>query len=120
MDGGADHDTDITGSGEMAARAVCRDLNRNLTDVFGPCRSTRDGSWLVARCVAPGMWVAALAEMSVAEALRMSSVAADLAERVIGRAHSSGVPGAAAHVFDTYFDVGVAATASHVHVEVPR
>lgn len=107
---------------QASARAVFRDLNRNLVDLLGPCPATTDGAWVVLRPSGPGVWVAGLPDLSVADALRVSTLVADLGAQRIGPAPASVTAPITVHPFDTYFDVAAAAAApaSRVHVEVPR
>jgi hypothetical protein len=103
-----------------AAKAVLRDLNRNLTDLLGPCPSTVDGAWVVLRPGAAGTWVAGLPDLSVADALRISTVIASLDDVRSAPAPIPSSSPSVAHVFDTYFEIGSSVPVSRVHVEVPR
>lgn len=113
---GAPHPDSQTNS----ARAVFRDLNRNLIDLLGPCPETVDGAWVTVRSGEDGALVAGLPELSSAAALRVSSVLAAIGT---GRDAVSPIPVQATsggHSFDTYFGLSAAQAPSRVHVEVPR
>jgi hypothetical protein len=106
--------------GQESAKAVFRDLNRNLVDLLGPCPATVDGSWVVVRPSGPGVWTAALPDLTVEQALRMSTLVVGLGAQRGGPAQSVPTPPVAVHAFDTYFHVGATEPSSRVHVQVPR